>query len=293
MRRAVLVFVAMACLSPPAVAAPHRAAPSATSQDDFSAEAASVHVRRLAGRIGPRPAGSAAYRRAARYVRGRFEAVGFEVRRQGFPLPQGGRSWNLVAGWPGAGQVRLLIGAHLDTVGGSPGANDNASGVAVLLEAARILARDGGPPPGLGLVAFGAEEFQPGGTHHLGSDAFVDRMSPGERTALEMMVSADMIGKVRPFISASLDGTASRAARILARTARSVGFRANVRSLGDISDHGPFARAGMPAAFLWTGSEPNHHLPTDVVRNCRPRALARAGAVLLRLIEDRLAAGPA
>ena len=67
-----------------------------------------------------------------------------------------------------------------------------------------------------------AEEFHLVGTHHLGSDAFGDRMSPGERTALEMMVSADMIGKVRPFISASLDGTASRAARILARTARSL-----------------------------------------------------------------------
>jgi hypothetical protein len=291
--RTTLLLVALACVAPPAVASPHRAAPTAAAPEDFSAEAATVHVRRLAGRIGPRPAGSAAYRRAARYVRGRFEAVGFEVRRQGFPLPQGGRSWNLVAGWPGAGGVRLLIGAHLDTVSGSPGANDNASGVAVLLEMARALAEDGGPPPGLALVAFGAEEFQPGGTHHLGSDAFVDRMTPGARAALELMVSADMIGKVRPFISAHLEGTPRRAAAVLARTARSAGFRANVRSLGDISDHGPFARAGMPAAFLWTGFEPNHHLPTDVVRNCRPRALARAGAVLLRLTEQRLAPQPA
>jgi aminopeptidase YwaD len=292
-RRVLLLSVALACLTPPAVAAPQPASPSAAVQETFSAEAASVHVRRLAGRIGARPAGSAAYRRAARYVRGRFEAIGFEVRRQGFPLPQGGRSWNLAAGWPGAGEVRLLIGAHLDTVSGSPGGNDNASGVAVLLEMARILAEGGGPPPGLALVAFGAEELQPGGTHHLGSDAFVDRMSPDARDVLEMMVSADMIGKVRPFITASLEGTAQRSARVLARTVRSAGFRANVRSLGDISDHGPFARAGMPAAFLWTGFEPNHHLPSDVVRNCRPRALARAGEVLLRLIEEQLSEAPA
>jgi aminopeptidase YwaD len=195
-----------------------------------------------------------------------------------------------VARWPGDGEVRLLIGAHLDTVDGSPGGNDNASGVAVLLEAARVLTETGGPPSGLALVAFGAEEFQPGGTHHLGSDAYVDRMAPADRASLEMMVSADMIGKVRPFISASLQGTPRRAARVLARSARAAGFRATVRALGDISDHGPFARAGMPAAFLWTGFEPNHHLPTDVVRNCRPRALVRAGAVLLRLIEERLAA---
>jgi aminopeptidase YwaD len=290
-RRIAVLAVALACLAPPAVAAPsRRSGPGAAVPEAFSADAAHVHVRRLAGRIGPRPAGSAAYRRAARYMHGRFEAFDFEVRRQGFPLPQGGRSWNLVAGWPGDGDVRLLIGAHLDTVAGSPGGNDNASGVAVLLEVARILAEAGGPPPGLALVAFGAEEFQPGGTHHLGSDAYVDRMAPEERTALEMMVSADMVGKVRPFISASLEGMSRRAARVLAHTARAAGFRAIVRSLGDISDHGPFARAGMPAAFLWTGFEPNHHLPSDVVRNCRPRALARAGTVLLRLIEERLVA---
>jgi hypothetical protein len=53
--------------------------------------------------------------------------------------------------------VRLLIGAHLDTVPGSPGGNDNASGVAALLESARVLAA--APPEGLALVAFGAGRF--------------------------------------------------------------------------------------------------------------------------------------
>ncbi|MGH2765200.1 MAG: M28 family metallopeptidase [Actinomycetota bacterium] len=294
MRRVTVLVLVLGSLAQPAAAsgaaAPAREPAAAQGTETFSTDAAFAHVRRLAGRIGPRPAGSAAYRRALRYVRGRFETSGFDVRRQGFRLPQGGRSWNLVARRPGDGDVRLLIGAHLDTVGGSPGGNDNASGVAVVLELARILSATGGPPPGLALVAFGAEEFQPGGDHHLGSDAYVDRMRAPERRALELMVSADMIGKVRRFIAASLNGTPRRGSRILARAARAVGFRANVRSLGDISDHGPFARAGTPAAFLWTGPEPNHHLPTDVVRNCRPRALHRAGAVLLGLIEDRLGA---
>ena len=298
MRRTLVLLLLLSpwSASPSPVRGTVRAAPpeaAAQAAGGFSADAAFVHVRRLAGRIGPRPAGSAAYGRAVRYVGGRFEALGYTVRRQAFPLPQGGRSWNVVAGWPDAGSVRLLIGAHLDTVGGSPGGNDNASGVAVLLELARILAEAGGPPEGLALVAFGAEEIQPADGHHLGSDAYVDRMGTAEREALEIMVSADMIGKVRPFIAASLDGTPRRAARILARTAREVGFRANVRELGDVSDHGPFALAGMPASFLWTGDEPNHHLPTDVVRNCRLRALGRAGLVLLELIEERLAASSA
>jgi peptidase M28-like protein len=259
-----------------------------TQAPGFSAEAAFDHVRRLAGRIGPRPAGSSAFRRAVRYVRGTLVALGYETGVPSFPLPQGGRSWNVVARWPGSGTDELLIGAHLDTVGGAPGANDNASGVAVLLEMARALAEAGGPPPGLALMAFGAEEFQPDGSHHLGSRSFVHRMDATERAALEVMVSADMVGKVHAFVVANLQGTTRRAARIVARTARGQGFGAGVRTLGDISDHGPFALAGIPAALLWTGDEPNRHQPTDVVRNVRRRALVRAGTVLLALIDDRL-----
>jgi len=277
--------------APVATAAPaNTAAPVAPTADGgFSAESAFDHVRRLAGRIGPRPAGSAGYQRAVRYVEGAFVALGYETRRPGFPLPQGGRSWNVVARWPGSGPDQLLIGAHLDTVQGSPGGNDNASGVAVLVELARVLAEGDGPPPGLALVAFGAEESQPDDGHHIGSQAHVDRMDADQRDALELMVSADMIGKARPFIVGNLEGTPRSAARILVRTAREVGLRANLRTLGDISDHGPFALAGIPAAFLWTGDEPNHHQPTDVVRNVARRALARAGALLLALVEE----GPA
>jgi aminopeptidase YwaD len=258
------------------------------SAEGFSAETAFGHVRRLAGRIGPRPAGSAAFRRAVGYVEDTFDAMGFETRVPAFRLPQDGRAWNVVARWPGSGVDRLLIGAHLDTVGGSPGANDNASGVAVLLELARTLAEAGGPPPDLALVAFGAEEVQPDDSHHLGSQSFVDRMDGSDRTALDLMVSADMVGKRHVFISANLRGTPRRAARIVAGTARDQGFRASVRTLGDISDHGPFARAGMPATLLWTGDEPNRHLPTDVVRNVRAGALARTGALLLALIDRQL-----
>lgn len=274
--------------APAPPASPPRVGLQPAVAEGFSAETAFSHVRRLAGRIGPRPAGSAAFRRAVRYVEGTFDTLGYDTRLQAFRLPQGGRCWNVVARWPGSGPDELLIGGHLDTVAGSPGANDNASGVAVLLEAARTLAEAGGPPPGLALVAFGAEELQPDNSHHLGSQSFVDRMEADDRAALDLMVSADMIGKVHRLIVGNLVGTPRRAARILARTARHEGFRAGVRTLADISDHGPFALAGIPAAFLWTGDEPNNHLPADVVRNVRPRALARDGAVLLALVDGRL-----
>jgi hypothetical protein len=291
MRRATLILLATSTVaflppsSPTAAADPPILAPGS-----FSSDAAFVHVRRLAGRIGPRPAGSTAYHRAVRYVDGELAEMGYETRLQRFPLPQGGRSWNVVATDPGSTSVRFLIGAHLDTVAGSPGGNDNASGVAVLLEVARALAGSTSTD-GLALVAFGAEEFQPQGGHHIGSGAYVDRMTAAERTELEIMVSTDMIGKVRPLIAGRLRGTPPGAARELARAARASGTRASVRTLGDISDHGPFALAGMPAAFLWTGDEPNHHLPTDVVRGVAPRSLRRSGEALLELVDRVL--GPA
>jgi Peptidase family M28 len=285
MRRAILILLATSTVAfLPPVSPTSASDPTILAAGPFSSDAAFAHVRRLAGRIGPRPAGSPAYRRAVRYVDGELTGLGYATRLQRFPLPQGGRSWNVIATSPTSTAVRLLIGAHLDTVAGSPGGNDNASGVAVLLEIARALAGSTSTD-GLALVAFGAEEFQPKGGHHIGSDAYVDRMTAAEHDELEIMVSADMIGKVRPLIAGRLRGTSPGAARELARAARASGTRAAVRTLGDISDHGPFALAGMPAAFLWTGFEPNHHRPTDVVRNVAPRSLRRSGEALLELID--------
>ncbi|MGH2684197.1 MAG: M28 family metallopeptidase, partial [Actinomycetota bacterium] len=135
------------------------------------------------------------------------------------------------------------------------------------------------------LVAFGAEEVQPGTEkHHVGSAAYVRRMTEAERDGLEAMVSADMVGKVRRPIVARLSGTRRGATRLLAEAVRSAAMRPSVRGLPDISDHGSFARAGMPAAFLWTGDEPNHHQPSDVVSNVSPRALRRALRILQALL---------
>jgi aminopeptidase YwaD len=293
MRRTLLILLAaasVASLPPTSPILAWRGPEQVVAPGPFSTDKVFVRVRRLAGRIGPRPAGGTAYRRAVRYVDGELTGLGYDTRLQRFPLPQGGRSWNVIATSPTSTTARLLIGGHLDTVAGSPGGNDNASGVAVLLEIARALAGSTSTD-GLALVAFGAEELQPRGGHHIGSDAYVDRMTAADRTELEVMVSVDMIGKVRPLVAGRLRGTSPEAARELARAARASGTRASVRTLGDISDHGPFALAGMPAAFLWTGFEPNHHQPTDVVRNVAPRSLRRSGEALLELVDRVL--GPA
>lgn len=289
MRRVVLVL-ALIALSPAATpASSHLAGADGAKEIHLPTPQASStteafgHVRRLAGRIGPRPAGSGAYRRAVRYVIGELTTLGYEPSLQRFRVGRRGFSWNVVTVPSETAAPSMLVGAHLDTVPGSPGGNDNASGVAVLLEVARLLA-DSTSSDSLALVAFGAEELQPDGRHHVGSAAYVRRMSAAEKGELDLMVSVDMVGKARPFISGHLRGTSAGAARTVARAARASGSRASVRTLGDISDHGPFALAGMSAAFLWTGDEPNHHRPTDVVRNVARRSLPRAVGVILELI---------
>lgn len=81
----------------------------------------------------------------------------------------------------------ILIGAHYDTVPGSPGADDNATGVAVLLELARIFAAEPGKYP-LQLVAFDLEEFS-----LLGSSHYATQLKQ-QQQPLRLMISLEMLG---------------------------------------------------------------------------------------------------
>ncbi|MDG4789364.1 M20/M25/M40 family metallo-hydrolase [Micromonospora sp. WMMD1102] len=101
--------------------------------------------------------------RAESYVAGELERAGWRVRRQEFTGPGGSASGvNLLADPPAEDPVdprrpTVLVGAHLDTAPGSPGADDNASGVACLLELARILPEFGLARP-VRLAVFDQEE---------------------------------------------------------------------------------------------------------------------------------------
>ena len=118
---------------------------------DFDPDRAEAVVGHLAGAIGPRHATSPAFREAVAWTVGSFERLGYRVRRQAFEVP-GGVSWgvpvpagesvNVVATPAGFDPAapHLVVGAHLDTVPQAPGAEDNASGVGVLLAAAAAAA---------------------------------------------------------------------------------------------------------------------------------------------------------
>ncbi|MEZ2230087.1 MAG: M20/M25/M40 family metallo-hydrolase [Microcoleus sp.] len=93
------------------------------------------------------------------------------------PLSKGGKLDNLP----------IVIGAHYDTVPGTPGADDNATGVAVLLELARAIALQPLKYP-VKLVAFDMEE-----SGYFGSKDYADKLK-AQKQSLRLMISLEMLG---------------------------------------------------------------------------------------------------
>lgn len=261
---------------------------------DLRVATATAAVRHLAGEIGPRPATGRAFRRAARWVEDELASYGLRVSRQSFPVPAGnswgtpvpaGRSVNVVATTPDhrPGRPYLLVGAHLDTIPTAPGAEDNASGVAVLLAVAEALQDRTARLPVV-LVAFGAEE--PRGTtdadHHYGSRAFVAAMTPRERRSLRGMVSLDRVGvgAVVP-VCAAFDEPANLAWRTpVERAAERAGVPYEV-CIDAASDHKSFARDGLPGVRLGSTPYAGYHSPDDVPAVVSRDQLGRTGRVVL------------
>ena len=248
-------------------------------------------VEHLAGEIGPRHGTSPAFRRAASWVQGELQDLGYDVRRQPFDVPGGvswgvsvepGRSLNLLAtsGAVDTDRPHLVVGAHLDTVPQAPGAEDNASGVGVLLAVAEAVAGRRTRLPVV-LVAFGAEEPRGPGDddHHYGSRFYVSRMASAERSSLRGMVSLDRVGvgDVMPVCSATEVPGPLRAElldaadRVDAATLPCTANRA--------SDHWSFVRDGLPGVRLGSTSYAGYHSPEDVPSVVDRAQLARAARI--------------
>lgn len=182
---------------------------------------------------------------------------------------------NVVATKRGAARPEeiVVVGAHYDTVQGSPGANDNASGVAVVLEAARVLA--GTPTPRtVQFVLFSGEELG-----LFGSAAFA-----GERRGnVVAMINIDMVGWGSTLMVGSSPGRDETMVNAAVEVARTLGIPVNrFRSTG--SDHASFERVGIPAVFLHRGIDPHYHRPTDLPSIVDPRNLEEAARLVVGML---------
>ncbi|KHL17789.1 UNVERIFIED_CONTAM: peptidase M28 family protein [Mumia flava] len=252
-------------------------------------------VRHLAGRIGPRHATSPAYRRAADWVAQRFTALGYDVSRQRFDVPAGdswgvpvdaGRSSNVIADPPrfDPRAPHLVVGAHLDTVAVAPGAEDNASGVASVLEIARVAATNGTRLP-VRFVAFGAEEPRGPGDdlHHFGSQHLVATLGPAQREAVRGMASLDRVGVRGPDVPICDAGQGP--ARVRRALVERAGGVPTSTCEDRASDHWSYAKAGIAAARIGSIPYAGYHSAGDVPRVVDDRQLRRSATVAWRWIK--------
>lgn len=150
-------------------------------------------------------------------------------------------------------KCEAYLGAHYDSVPEGPGANDNASGTAMILELARTNRR-----PGLCVIAFGAEEYG-----LWGSQAFVKQHPTA---GVRFLLNFDMVGKIT---GAQIVGEPALQEKVLGllKQAGRTGFRAGQFPPFASSDHASFVSAGVPAVTFHSGDDPLIHDPRDTTAN--------------------------
>ncbi|MFT5327891.1 MAG: Zn-dependent M28 family amino/carboxypeptidase [Planctomycetaceae bacterium] len=277
---------------------------SETSSFETDRSLIETHLKELT-RV-PRPCHSDELEAARSYVTGLLEEYGWEVRRHDFDvlndvgelnLGEKLRGTNLVATKRGKfdpERPRLCVGAHLDSRPDTPGADDNASAVAALLEIARLLPSSwpDGAKLELELVAFDLEENgMLGGREHarLSKDTSVDLRgmvslemlgycdhTPGSQSLPRTLRglypdTGDFIAIIGNQNSTSLieqfrDGMIQVDA--LPVETLQVPDNGNDLQATRLSDHSPFWDAGYPALMITDTSfmrNPHYHLPSDTI----------------------------
>ena len=212
---------------------------------------------------------------AAQWATAELQSLGYRV--QTVPITvQGGGSFNVVADLAGraSGPRGLVLAtAHLDSInlaGGptapAPGADDNASGSAGVLEMARVLAAHPAAHD-LRLILFGGEEE---GLH--GSNQYVAALPASERARIRAVVNMDMIATLNtPRLTVLLEGAAVSQALMtdLATAAATYTSLTVQTSLNPFaSDHVPFIKALLPAVLTIEGTDSangNIHTANDTL----------------------------
>jgi len=244
------------------------------------------------------------------YVDASWRSWGLHVSRQAFSY-MGGQFVNVIAK-PAANVSgpRLIIGAHLDTVPGTPGADDNASGLAAMLEVSRVMASMAPPLP-IEYVAFGLEELgMVGSTHYAG-------VLHREHTPLLGMLSLEMVGFAE---SQGLQHYPWFLRGRFPEAGTYIGLAGNTRSRGllntvagamrsisalpvetlvlpgngwlfpeaRLSDHAPFWDAGFPALLVTDTAffrNPHYHQPSDTIATLDLAFLAKVAQGLVATVE--------
>jgi hypothetical protein len=164
-------------------------------------------------------------------------------------VTDGSTSRNVIAKPPGR-ECETISGGHYDSVPQAPGANDNASGTATVVEIAAILARSGNMGANC-FVLFAAEEVG-----LLGSRAYVDSLDRAARDRIKAMLNFDMVGVGEDGWELIGSAELQTRAQALASGLGIATARSSLAGTGASSDHASFIEAGIPALMFYRSDDP-------------------------------------
>lgn len=194
---------------------------------------------------------------AAQWIVSTLKDIGYEPQEMAFEFEkkdENFKSKNIIVTKPGKSNKQIIVGAHYDSHNTGHGADDNGSGVAVTLEAAKVL-KDKDTPYTIKFIFFGAEEI---GSN--GSKAYVKQMSQDDLENTMVMINLDSLiagdksyvygtegddGKYRDWI---LKHSKDIGLNVITQTENSEGLAPG--TTGDWSDHAPFKEAGVPYVYF-------------------------------------------
>ena len=269
----------------------------------FSQQALREHVEFLASpELSGRGLGSPGLDKAAQYVADRFKAYGLMPGGDGgtyfqrFTVPKGPgggpvEAANVIGIVPGSNDAfkeqSAVLGAHLDHLGTGwpdvhagdegkvhPGADDNASGVAVMLELARVLAAGERTPRPVIVIAFTGEEAGRLGSKHYAAHP----VRPLAGT--EGMINLDTVGRLgAQKITALGTGTATEWQHIFRGASFVTGIESrSVPESLESSDQVSFTERNVPAVQIFTAAHADYHRPTDTADKIDVAGLAKVAA---------------
>ncbi len=278
------------------------AAQPPSEKTPFSQDSAWAYLNVLAGEIGPRPMGSPGERAAMEFAVGKFRSFGLQ---EAFILPmrqtvseelKGGVNTNsgtAVGVLKGKTNRIILIGGHIDSAGPDiPGANDDGSGSATVLELARVLALRSNEST-IVFALFGGEE-----QGLRGSRYFVKNFDRMEDIALMLQIDmtngsdwllplVDTPKHSSPewLVKASYEEFSSLGYTGLSFPTHFYAFLSSMPGGGIGSDHEPFLERGIPAIDFTSDVSDPIHSPQDNLENFIPSGLKRSGDLAYRLVE--------
>lgn len=271
-------------------------------QTPFSLDSAAAYLKTIAVDIGARPMGSPNERRALQFALDKFREFGLNetylmpIREAPAPLNAGLRNTNsgvAVGVLKGATDRIIVLGAHIDSDAPEvPGANDDGSGSAVIIELARVLSQRENESTIL-FALFGGEE-----KGLVGSKFFVENFPRIGNVALMLQVDmANGVDWLVPTIEAGKRSSPEWLVRASYEELERLGhsglyFPTHFFTLmglvpggGIGSDHQPFLEKNIPAIDFTTDFRDPIHTPQDNFENFRIEGLKRSGDLIFALVE--------